>query len=362
MDAGGLIGPCPLADLTTEPSPDIGALAGGEMTSVVKISETYDLSTQRNKIGLIGIHTPPRALLERHFGPLMRNYRFAKLLKCDVTLVPTASLPLDPNGVGTLGNQVAPQDAVNPLLYKAVSNTHFETLLSRIYGGVNLSASSDGSSVTVVDGISDNPSSSGMSDISIYYGLLSQPKGWRKAFWNTGFHMGNLKPLMHEVIANYGNEIIGTSSDMRFRPVISQTDNAPSTNLADASGGSVMRGRAVVCPALPLWGGLSRNALVTTLIEPVPCDFPTVYVGAIVVPPTTSTGGTRFYFRMRITWTVKMIGLVSYQEHSSLLTYSANGQASYWNDYMPLSKSMDSKEDSADVSGLEIEKIMESGV
>lgn len=329
---------------------------------VVRISETYDLSTQRDKLGLIGIHTPPRALLERHFGPIMRNYRFAKMLGCDVTLIPTASLPLDPNGIGPTGaGQVAPQDAVNPILYKAVSNTHFETILSKIYGGTGVNASTDGSSLTYTGGVTDSDAPTGMTDLNIYYGILSQPKGWRKAFWNTGFHMGHLKPIMHQVIANYGNEIIGTSSDMRFRPVISGSNNASSLNVADATGGSVMRGRAVPCPALPLWGGLQQNAQIGTLIEAIPCVFPTVYVGAVIIPPTTSTYGSRFYFRMRITWTVKLMGLVSYQEHSNFLTYNNNGTSSYWSDYTTLSKDMEKSEDSADVTGIEIKKIMESG-
>lgn len=338
--------------------------------TIVKISETYDFSTQRDKMGLIGIHTPPRALVERHFGPMMNNYRFAKFLRCDVTLIPSATLPLDPNGVGLGGGKVYPSDSVNPLLYKAVSNSHFETIISRIYGGYPLAPSSDGSSISVVQGLTpavDPPV--GMDDFKIYYGILSQSKGWKKAFWNTGFQMSNLKPLMYQVIANYGNEITGTSSDMRFRPVISSTENSgwngggmtPSTNIADASGASVMRGKAQLAPALPLWGGIARNALITTLIEPTPCVFPTIYVGAIIIPPS-HLSGSQMYYRMRITWTIQFTGLVSYQEHSSFLTYAANGAATQWADYEISSKdALDKQDDTADVIGLDMEKVMESG-
>lgn len=55
------------------------------------------------------------------------------------------------------------------------------------------------------------------------------------------------------------------------------------------------------------------------------------------------------------------MGLVSYQEHSNFLTYNNNGASSYWSDYGTISKDMEKSEDSADVAGLEIEKIMETG-
>ncbi|ADB24814.1 ORF9 [Chimpanzee stool associated circular ssDNA virus] len=89
----------------------------------VKVSETYDLSTQTDKMGFVGIHTPEGKLVYNMWSGLFKNFRKFRYASCDVTMACASMLPADPLQIGVEAGDIAPQDMFNPILYKAVSMT-----------------------------------------------------------------------------------------------------------------------------------------------------------------------------------------------------------------------------------------------
>ena len=107
----------------------------------VKVSETYDLSTQTDKMGFVGIHTPEGKLVYNMWSGLFKNFRKFRYASCDVTMACASMLPADPLQIGVEAGDIAPQDMFNPILYKAVSNDSMSTLLNRLYVGKAASTS-----------------------------------------------------------------------------------------------------------------------------------------------------------------------------------------------------------------------------
>lgn len=316
----------------------------------VHISETFDLSTKAGKIGLIGIHTPPRALVEAHYGPLMNNYKRIRFLGCDVVLACASTLPLDPLKVGDGANLMNPADAMNPILYKAVSNNTFETMVAKIKGASAVLPSSAGSSVVRQESVDTTTNT--YDDFDVYYGILSTGTGWKKSMPQTGLAMRSLKPLMYPVLTDIGNVLISQAGGFTQDPVIA-TNQDYSTTLGN---GRVARGRAQVAPALPLWAGLERTNGGNPIV-PTPTVFPTTFVAGIIVPPC-HTNGSIMYYRLRVTWHIRFEGLVSYMEHSSIATYELNGAQTYWADYANTKDDFEHDESTVATNGFEIDKVM----
>lgn len=313
----------------------------------VHISETFDLSTKANKLGLIGVHTPPRSLVELHYGPLMNNYRKIRFLGCDIVLACASTLPLDPLQVGvSSANYVHPADAMNPILYKAVSNDSFETIVAKMKGATPVLPSSNGSSINRVEGADAGD----LDDFDIYYGLLSNSGGWRKSMPQTGLVMRNVQPLMYPLLSDIGNTIMSSSGNIVQDSII-----LPTADVTQYQGiGRIARGKAQRAPALSLWQGLSGTTV--TGINPIASTFPTTYVAGIIVPPCHSSGWLMFY-RLRITWHIRFEGLVSYQDHSSFATYAWNGAATQWEDYS-VAKDFEKDESTVSTNGFDLEKVM----
>lgn len=289
----------------------------------------------------------------------MNNFRAVRFVGCDVYLACASQLPVDPNGVGTDAGQVDPSDMMNPILFRAVSNDYWDTVMSRIYGGTAITPSSDGSSVTAVEGLTNaSQQSVGFDDFAIYYGILSHADGWKKAMPQVGFEMKALKPLMWEILNNYGNVKISGSYSLLNIPTLDggSTGGSPTEGItpptADRAKGFEMRGNARLAPPMPLWAGLNADNSVTAT------TFPYTYVGAVIVPPC-HTAGSRLYYRMRVVWHLEFIGLTSHQAIGTFLEMANNGRVFYYKDYTAESSKMDGMTDMVDVSGMEIEKIME---
>ena len=68
--------------------------AGGNV--FVKVSETYDLSTKTNKMGMLGIHTPDGKLVYSMWRGLFENFRKMRFVSCDVAMACASMLPADP--------------------------------------------------------------------------------------------------------------------------------------------------------------------------------------------------------------------------------------------------------------------------
>lgn len=101
-------------------------------------TETYDLNTEKDCPTLLGIHTPigpnPRKFLE----PCFRMYKKYKYVGCDVTIVNSARLPVDPEQVGRIEgtNYVDPRDTLNPIMFKGCHGESLGKVLDSMYGGL----------------------------------------------------------------------------------------------------------------------------------------------------------------------------------------------------------------------------------
>ena len=97
----------------------------------VRISETYDLSTQVGKMGLIAVHTHSFHAISGAWGGLAKNHKFMRLVNCDITMACASMLPADPLQIGTEAGDIAPQDMFNPILFKGGSSRSGRGLHSR---------------------------------------------------------------------------------------------------------------------------------------------------------------------------------------------------------------------------------------
>lgn len=320
---------------------------------MVRISETYDLSTKVDKMGLIGIHTPDLNLLRKYFGGLMQNHKYVRAVACDVSLACASLLPADPLQVGVDAGEIAPQDMFNPLLYRAVSNDSFNTILARIYnshesfyGGTwesvnekNPMLSDNVSLGTAGDGVT-------LTEFDIYYGLLSQD-GWKKAMPQSGLSMKGLYPIVYSVVDNYGNMKILTSEGNAITSGINTVNNL--ANGVSVNNASMFRGPSMRMPAVPLH--YSMNAAETP-------EIPRTYVAAIITPPAKLH---KLYYRMRVTWTYELTGIIPLTDYAGFADMAAKGHDTYGTDYQFQSSKMGETTEMVDTRDVDIEMIMGSG-
>ncbi len=371
----------------------------------VKVSETYDLSTQVNKMGIVGIHTPVGTLVERMWSGLVRQYGKFRYKSCNVAMACASMLPADPLQVGVDAGSIAPQDMFNPILYKAVSNASMDTFLQFIQGQASfLTGSSSGRSVNrgSIIGINDPSFTEDSSNVpapeidqfAMYYGLLSDPSGWKKAMPQQGLVMSNLKPLVYNVVSNYGlnmaggpgvtgapkedvesNQFFGsywsagdTAVDEGFH-VQYPTNRSGSAMLANSPDIAQFRGKSQPMPFVntkffPSGTGNSDGSMITetestnkdSTLQSNVGRVPPVYVGLIVLPPAKLN---QLYYRIKVTWTIEFAELQSNLAVSNWHGIAKFGSLSYATDYASQSASMASLEGMVDTDGATVEKIME---
>lgn len=371
----------------------------------VKVSETYDLSTQVNKMGIVGIHTPVGTLVERMWSGLVRQYGKFRFKSCDVAMACASMLPADPLQVGVESGSIAPQDMFNPILYKAVSNASMDTFLQFIQGQASvLTSSASGKSVNrgSIIGVNDpsfkqdssNVPTPDIDQFAMYYGLLSDPNGWKKAMPQQGLVMSNLKPLVYNVVSSYGLNLAGgpgvtgapkestddaqflgnywtnaTDSTVEGYHMQYPADISGSTTLLSSPQISQFRGKSQPMPFVntkffPSGTGNSDGSMITetestnkdATLQSNVGRVPPAYVGLIVLPPAKLN---QLYYRIKVTWTIEFAGL-----HSNLAVANWQGMAkfgnlSYATDYAAQSANMASLEGMVDTDGASIEKIME---
>lgn len=277
---------------------------------MVQVSETYDLSTTQDKMGLIGIHTPQFSTIKGMWGGLCENYKFFRVVSCDVALACASMLPVDPLQIGTETGSIAPQDMFNPMLYRAVSNDAFETILARIYSSTN---SNDQGSVK-----SNKFELTGTEadQWDLYYGVLADPS-WRKAMPQSGLEMRGLYPLVYSVVNTYGpTGLSSLIADLDKVTTINQAGGAASTSGVAGT----IRGPPMRMPRIP------TRVRPDTTTNPT---LPTVYVGAIVCPPAKLN---KLYYRMRVTWTIEFSELISTYARSTIVDIAEG--APYWSDWV----------------------------
>ncbi|ANC51537.1 putative capsid protein [Porcine associated porprismacovirus 10] len=281
----------------------------------VSVSETYDLSTTKDRLGLIAIRTPSMIAVNKRYPGFIRNFKFLKVKSADVVLSCASSLPADPLQIGTTAGAIAPQDMFNPLLYKAVSNDSWNGLINRIYaGGLGLSSDSLGGSVRYFQDAF--PQSSNSDCMAMYYSLLSDPS-FKKAHVQSGLEMRHLIPLVYHLLssggvvpANNGAQIAGNAS-MNDQVYIGSNNIAGTSSILAYNGAGSMKGRPVPMPPVECTPSVyheTQDNVVRGEWTPTVGNIVPTYVGCIIVPPASLN---ITYFRMTIRWNLEFFGVAS---------------------------------------------------
>lgn len=326
----------------------------------VRVSETYDLSTKVNKMGIVGIHTPNNDLINRQWHGLFVNYGKFRLASCDVTLACASILPADPLQIGVEAGSIAPQDMFNPILYKAVSNDSMNSFLQFLYGydingGQGVVALDKGSIIDVHNTDFTGTDNANLDQFAMYYGILSNSDGWKKAMPQAGLQMKGLYPLVFERLSNVGYTGIDTG-DSGVVPTINDAGNKPIIGTYARS----IRGNAKRMPAVPTTYFVSKPSdsnIDGKFSHTMDADkLPPCYVGLIILPPAKLN---QLYYRLKVTWTVEFSDLRAISDITSWSGMSYIGDAAYGTDYTAQSAKMSATTAMVDTDGADIQKIME---
>lgn len=357
----------------------VAAITGDIDMVMVRVSETYDLSTKVNRMGLVGIHTPTGSLISKLWGGLALQHKKFRFVKCDVAMACASMLPADPLQIGVEAGSIAPQDMFNPILYRAVSNESMNSLQGFLQSGLNRSSMSKNSVESVNDVIfGDQGNPSGQFDqFDMYYALLADSDNWRKAMPQSGLEMRGLYPLVYSVVSNYGtNHVDATTKQfpttLGVEPAYNR-ENEVSNSIAPIQ----FRGPSMRMPAIDT-AFVGSNADGTSIsvtnfigngnsvssVDPNATQYvgdntmgvPPCYVGMIVLPPAKLN---QLYYRLKVTWTIEFTGLRSLVDVGNWGYLAGTGALSYGTDYAEQSTSMSSITNMVDTSGADIQKIME---
>lgn len=322
----------------------------------VRISETYDMKTTINKLGVVGIHTPAGALIQRMYPGLCKSYKFIRFKKVDVVGACASVLPADPLQVGITSGTVAPEDMFNPILYKAVTNESFDSLIGRIYSADDVNGLG---SVSAEDEIWDADAS-----FRAYYALLSLNGKFRKAMPQSGFSIRNVVPICHTLISTYGNtarpgnETVAIASENPGAgtidvPKVAEVGVATGdmSTLEDNWNAITFRGKPVRMPKIPLHYGLEAyNALGSVYV-------PKLFCACLILPPAKLH---EFYYRLRVTWTISFENVIASNEIGN----PASGMYTLYHGqnytYDSSKAELETSTSSIDTDGVDITKIMES--
>lgn len=302
----------------------------------VKVRETYDLATVQNKMTVISVHTPRPDIVKRNFPGLLMQCKLWRPYSCDVAIACASVLPLDPLGVGTAEGDVAPEDVFNPILYSALSNKGMSQLEARIahLASVTQDASVDvmGDMANVdVDTVTSYPD-----EFNIYYGLLSNSHGWKKAMPQSGLEMRGLKPLVYDVLYNIGDS---SRQGTAGRP---ETVYPSGTGVASPLLAGSVLGNAHPMPMIPCteystgWAPpgfpLTEEEGDITLPANHEVTVPNlnVAVAGIIIPPSRRH---QLFYRMSIVWTLEFSAIRPIGEVTDWPGLNALGEATHFQNY-----------------------------
>lgn len=318
------------------------------MTSV-RITETYDLSTRINKMGMIGVHTPSTGTIRQLYPGLWDAHKFVRLVKCDISLACASMLPADPLQVGTQAGSIAPQDMFNPILYRAVTNESFDVIMGRLNIMASASTLPAGHNINVSPEIFGNVTNSA----EIYYSLLSE-RGWRKAMPQSGLSMRGLVPLVYPILNTFGNEM-GPVGGATISGNIPTVDDSGKISYS-SNKNPFFRGRAQRMPRIPTKVGLSANSE----YQPVDSDMPNSFVACLIMPPSKLH---QLYYRLRVTWTISFEKVRSINEYGTLTDIHYTAADVYYEYLSSSSKDEMEKDDSMVASNdMDMERIMQAGM
>lgn len=337
----------------------------------VSISETFDISTKINKMSLIAIHSPSKHLIQKTYPGLAMNCKYWKIKSVDVSLVATSHLPVNPGEVGDAADKIAPQDMLNPILYKAVSNDSWNTLESRLAG--LLYRPSSGSDTPSTVGNMATVENDGLltgGDFGVYYSLLSNRDGFKLAHPQQGMSMKGLVPLVFE---KWFTNAVNKDAGSDVAPII--YENSSHNMAIGTAPNNSMRGKPHPMPRLNttyltgIHPGTSGTTLGTneqsngmgdgqprnTQIQMPNVD--PVMLACVILPPSART---IMYYRMVCRCYIEFSEVRPITEITSFTQLSDNySLACYHTDYTLQSAKMDHVTDMVDTADADITKIME---
>ncbi|BBE29377.1 capsid protein [Papio cynocephalus associated smacovirus] len=357
---------------------------------IVKVSETYDLSTVPNKIGLIGIHTPDAPLISRNYPGLLMQCKKMRFVSCDVKMACASILPADPLQVGVEAGDIAPQDLFNPILYKAMGNVGMSQLELRLQGldrtANDRPVSLEGCSLieSQANALPDD-----VDNWQVYYALLSNRHGWKTAMPQQGLVMKNLYPIVHHKLYQFGDNGYETDTNNEWRD--ESFINIPNGTDATASTGQrtvvqeirnrFMIGKSERMPAfnttciVPEMNEDVEDTVQAVAVSGInrapgisgymPNDsfngqtsmplIPRIYVGAVIMPPAKLN---RLYYRCTVSWLIEFSEIRPISEVMDWQALARFGQTVYFTDYVQASTQMANSTAIVDTTGMDIEKVM----
>lgn len=354
------------AELTEEGLTDAGTTAGDTDMVMVRVSETYDLSTKVGKMGIVGIHTPKGNLITRHYGGLVQNFKYAKFVSCDVALACASMLPADPLQIGVEAGAIAPQDMFNPILYKAVSNESMNNFLAFLQAGAQNNSqvkALDKNSIVDINDATFKFGEANVDQFQLYYGLLSNSDGWKKAMPQAGLEMRGLYPMVFRVNANTAMPAVTSALAPSVGTDGKVAEYFGGLGLTDpnVANGKIqyMRGNGVRMPRFPTvaFGANEQYYLIGDVPGQSTLSLaPLAYVGMIVLPPAKLN---QLYYRLKVTWTIEFSDIRSQADILNWHSLAALGEVSYGTDYATQSKAMAASEAMVDTNGADMSKVMD---
>lgn len=300
------------------------------------IHETYDLNTKVDAVTLLAIRTPSYKTVEKYVST--HSWQKIKFNRASFRLACVSQLPVDPLGVGFEAGQVAPQELVNPMLFKTVTGESLGPILDVIYGP---NATNDnGDSIKRVDAkeivessLSGNVSLS-TTPLDMYYVLLGDDS-FRQAHPQAGLTAHNIIPLVREMyttmpISHTGSNIVGLPSSNTRNNHYGVADFDPSTGRVWANPGgdgligapgSFISGKTLPMPAIETNAGSKTwNAEQT---------WPMSYCAICIMPPAIQKS---LYYRCIVSWNITLSGFVPQYRRSAYLGTSKSNLYTDWVD------------------------------
>lgn len=166
--------------------------------------EIIDLHTEPGGMSVLGIHTPTGDAPYEMFKGFFDQFRKFTYLGASFSLVPAARLPSDIAGVsygaGETAETVAPEDLLNPIMFKGCHGNDMGTILNTMYttshGNSLAKAVSPGLDMNIMGGLAVSDDYDYATEF--YYSCLTD-NTWLKAHPQSGLRKNGLRPLVYQM-------------------------------------------------------------------------------------------------------------------------------------------------------------------
>lgn len=360
-------------------------------------TETYDVNTLLNELSLLAIHTPQAPSLKRMFHGFFEQYSKFKILGCNFRMVCATKQELSPIEAGSEAGQIDPRNVLNPILFKACTGEHIDSLCDQIYNRSEEVASAgaygNGGSISQHIDTSDNA-------IRSYYSLLADDS-WRKEHPQAGITVMGLKPMVHKVVTtqpfkwSVAPSSIAPNGVVDIPQVAAGSPTGTDSTIRGFGGqsGSNVASSDTVNPSVFVSNGLTEmpwlDTSYTALVqyrdnEGAPttqqkasklcANVPRVYMGCLILPPSIGANSANLYYRIQINWHVLFKDFRTVQDLMPIVAdgtfvddsdqvsmQSLSAYKTYFNMYHTASK-LQKDYGSFDTAGIEsVDKILEKG-